>query len=166
MKYFVGVKIPDKFKEKIELVRAEARFFSTEPHITLIPPPVLPDEDDFIKELIEVCKNTKSFRVRLGELGQFGSRVLYVSVDSPELKELHDRITENLKLEKEKRGYVPHLTVIKQRPGRPVDIDAIRKKSEIKLSSPPEYTLESVVIFAQPKEKSIYVPYMEIPFGN
>lgn len=164
MKYFIGAPVPDSYKNKIEMLRAEFRFLTTEPHITIVPPPVLPDEDYFITELIEVCKNTEPFKIKLNKLGQFGSRVLYVNVHSKELVNLYENIFNKLKLTKEKREYTPHLTIVKQRPKRPVDIETIRKRAEVKLTSYPEYTLKSVIVYHQPKEKFIYVPYMEIPF--
>jgi 2'-5' RNA ligase len=166
MKYFLGVSIPKNYKNKIEMLRAQFRFFTTEPHITLVPPPALPDEDDFIKNVIDVCKKTEPFDVKLNSLGQFGNRVLFVSVDSPGLIDLHNKIYDNLGLEEEKRGYTPHLTLVKQRPKRPVEIDIIRKRAETKLIPAIEYTLDSITVYYQPKEHSIYVPYMEIPLGE
>ena len=161
----MGIPVPKNYKNKIEMLRAEFRFLTTEPHITLVPPPALPDEDSFIKDVVEVCKNTNSFTVKLEELGQFKNRVLYVGVNSPELISLYEKIHAALNLEKEKRVYTPHLTVVKQRPRRPVDLDKIRKRAEKCLSPYPEYTLNSIVIYHQPKEKFMYLPYMEIPLG-
>lgn len=166
MKYFIGVPIPKNYKTKIEMLRAEIKFFTTEPHITLIPPPALPDDDSFVKKVIEVCKNTKSFQITLDKLGQFGKRVLYVGVNSPELIQLHDNIYGELNLEAEKGAYTPHLTIVKQRPGRTVDIDAIKKRAETMLIPCPKFILSSIVIYSQPKEKSIYVPYMVIPLKD
>ncbi|HCX61951.1 MAG TPA: hypothetical protein DHU59_05880 [Clostridiales bacterium] len=165
MKYFIGAPIPNLYKNKVETLRAEFRFLTTEPHITIVPPPALPDDDSFITDLIEVCKNTEPFKIKLDKLGQFGNRVLYVNVYSKELVSLYDNIFEKLNLVKEKRDYTPHLTIVKQRPKRPVDIEAVKKRAEIKLTSYPEYTLNSVVVYHQPKEKFIYVPYMEIPLS-
>ncbi len=165
MKYFIGASIPNSYKNKIEMLRAQFKFLTTEPHITIVPPPALPDEDYFIKDLIEVCKNTKPFKIKLNRLGQFGNRVLYVNVISNELIDLYENIYDKLSLEKEKRGYTPHLTIVKQRPKRLIDIEAVKKGAEIKLIPCPEYTLKSIVVYHQPKEKFIYVPYMEIPFS-
>lgn len=166
MKYFIGAPIPEYYKNEIEMLRAEFRFLTTEPHITIVPPPALPDDDLFIKDVLTVCKRTNAFKVKLGNLGQFGNRVLYVSVNSPELIKLYDNIYESLQLEKENRGYTPHLTVVKQRTRRPIDIDSVKKKAEIKLIPTSVYTLNSLVVYHQPKERFIYVPYMEIPLGQ
>lgn len=164
MKYFIGAPIPNSYKNKIEMLRAEFKFLTTEPHITIVPPPSLPDEDSFIGDLVEVCKKIKPFKVKLKSIGQFGNRVLYVNVHSEELMNLYENIFMTLNIEKEKRDYTPHLTIVKQRPKRPVDIEIVKKKAEIKLIPYPEYTLNSIVVYYQPKEKFIYVPYMEIPF--
>ena len=72
---------------------------------------------------------------------------------------------DELKLTKENRGYTPHLTIIKQRPKRPVDIETVKKRAEAKLASTRSYTLKSIIVYHQPKERFIYVPYMEIPFN-
>lgn len=166
MKYFIGVPIPKNYKYKIEMLRAEFKFFTTEPHITLIPPPALPDDDSFVRNVIRVCKEMKSFNIKLENLEQFGNRVLYVGVNSPELINLYDKIYEKLNLEKEKRAFTPHLTVVKQRIGRPIEIKEVKKRAETKLVPYPKFLLKSIIIYEQPKEKSIYVPYMEIPFSN
>lgn len=166
MKYFIGIPVPETYRNKIEMLRAEFRFLTTEPHITLVPPPALPDDDSFIEKAAEVCRNTKPFIIKLEDLCQFGNRVLYVKVNSPELIKLYERIYAALNLEKEKRGYTPHLTVVKQRPNRPVDIEKIRARAEKKLSSSHEYTLKSIIVYHQPKERFMYLPYMEIPFDN
>ncbi len=163
MKYFIGIEIPKIYKTKIEMLRAEFKFFTTEPHITLIPPPALPDDDFFIKQVIDICKEIPSLKINLGNIGQFGKRVLYVSVDSPDLINLNNKIYDNLNLEKEKREYTPHLTIAKERRGKPIDFDEIKKRAEIKLIPAPLYTINSIVVYHQPKERSIYVPYMKIP---
>lgn len=164
MKYFIGAPVPENYKNKIEMLRAEFRFLTTEPHITIVPPIAFPDDDSFIKDVIDVCKKTAAFKIKLDHLGQFGNRVLYVSVQSAGLTKLYEDIFETLDLEKEKRGYTPHLTVVKQRPNRPIDIEKVKKRAEIKLIPALEYTLKSITVYHQPKERFIYVPYMEIPF--
>lgn len=166
MKYFIGARIPENYKSKIEMLRAEFRFFTTEPHITIIPPPSLPDNDTFIRDLIKLCNETTPFKVNLNNLGQFGNRVLYISVHSPQLIELYDNISNTLNLKKENRGYTPHLTIVKKRPGRTISVGRVRKRAEIRKIPATEYTLKSIVVFCQPKKHSIYVPYMEIPFGH
>lgn len=165
MKYFIGIPIPKAYKSKLEMLRAKYKFFTTEPHITLVPPPALPDDDSFIKDVIEVCKKTKPFEIKLDGLDQFSNRVLYISVKSPELINLYNETYYRLNLEKEKRGYTPHLTIVKQRLGRPIDIERIKKNAEISLKPYPNFMLKSLVIYHQPKVKSIYIPYMEIPFN-
>lgn len=166
MRYFIGVPIPKQYKNKIEMLRAEFRYFTTEPHVTLVPPPALPDDDSFIKQIIVICKSTHKFSVKLNELGQFGNRVLFINVDSPELINLYETIYQQLDLVKEKRNFVPHLTVAKQRVGRPIDIELIKKRAEQKLPAYPEFVLNSIVIYKQPKEKSVYLPFMEVPFSE
>lgn len=164
MKYFIGASIPENFKNKIEMVRAKFRFLTTEPHITIVPPPALPDEDIFVKNVIEICKNAQPFEVKLNNLGQFGNRVLFVGVESQGLIDLYNNIYVELSLEKEKRGYTPHLTIVKQRPKRSIDIGSVKSIAEINLVNPPTYLLNSITVYHQPKERFIYVPYMEIPF--
>lgn len=166
MRYFIGATVPENYKNKIEMLRAEFRFLTTEPHITIVPPPSLPDEDSFIKEVIGICGKTEPFDIKLGGLGQFRSRVLYVEVNSPGLINLYDNIYKALNLKEEKRGYTPHLTIVKQRPKKPVDIEKVRKEAEVKLIPSAEYTLKSITVYHQPKERFIYIPFMEIPLNQ
>ncbi|MBP1926107.1 2'-5' RNA ligase [Sedimentibacter acidaminivorans] len=166
MKYFIGLKIPKNYKNKIEMLRAEFKFYTTEPHITLVPPPALPDDDSFIKEISEICKKNHPFDIKLGQLCSFGNRVLYIDVYSPELLNLYETIFDKLNLKKEKRKFVPHLTIVKQRPKKHIDIDFIKKRAEQTLIPSPNFTSNSIIIYQQPKEKSIYLPYMKIPLEH
>ncbi len=166
MKYFIGLKIPKDYKNKIEMLRAEFKFFTTEPHITLVPPPALPDDESFIKELAEICKKKHPYNIKLDQLCSFGNRVLYIDVYSPELIDLYESIFGKLNLIKEKRKFVPHLTVVKQRPRRHLDMNFIKKRAEQMLIPSPSFTSNSIVVYQQPKEKSIYLPYMKIPLGQ
>jgi 2'-5' RNA ligase len=132
--------------------------------IVLIDIEKAPEPEESVEEEAEANENDALQKIQ--DLGQFGNRVLFVSVDSPGLIDLHNKIYDNLGLEEEKRGYTPHLTIVKQRPKRPVEIDIIRKRAETKLIPAIEYTLDSITVYYQPKEHSIYVPYMEIPLGQ
>lgn len=165
MKYFIGIQIPIKYKTKIEMLRAECRFFTTEPHITLVPPPALPNDDIFINKVINICNKTKPFQIELNKLGQFGNRVLFVNVNSPNLIDLHESIYKGLNIQKENREFVPHLTIAKQRPKKHIDINAINERAGKVLSPYLNFKLKSIVIYYQPKERSIYLPYMQIPFN-
>ena len=83
-----------------------------------------------------------------------------------EMSDLPESVLNAIDAGKEKRGYTPHLTIVKKRPGRTIDMERVKKRAEIKLIPATEYTLKSITIFYQPKEHSIYIPYMEIPFGH
>jgi len=166
MKYFIGLQIPKDYKLKIEMLRANFNFFTTEPHITLVAPPALPDDDCFIDEIVAICKRTQPFNVNLSQLGQFGKRVIYIDVNSTELIKLNEHIYEELNIVKDTRGFTPHLTIVKQRPNKPIDIDFIKKRAEKQFPAPFNFTSNSIVIYQQPKEKSIYIPYMRIPLGR
>lgn len=165
MKFFVGIPIPKQYKRKIEMLRAEFKFFTTEPHITLVPPPVLEDNDMFISDLIKICKKTDNIKIILNSVNQFGNRVLYVSVESSGLIAFHNKIYEALDI-KEEKTYIPHLTVVKKRPRRPIDILRIRSIAEKELLPAPSFTIKAITVYQQPKKNSIYIPYMVIPLGS
>ena len=166
MKYFIGVPIPKPYRDKIDAIRAEFRFFTTEPHITLIPPPSLPDDDTFISPLAGLLRGKDKLKVSLTGTGHFGSRVLYVSVQCPELSKLHDDIQAALGLPDEGRQYTPHLTIAKQRPGRPIKLKDFEERVKAVLPPYTEFNLSFLVVYKQPKEKSIYLPHMRIPLGE
>lgn len=162
MKYFIGVQVPKEFKNRIEIIRAKFKFFSTEPHITLISPNLLLNDDLFIKDLIRTCKEFGKINIKLESLDNFNNKVLYINVVSPKLIELHYKIHQNLNLEKDTNKFVPHLTIAKHRHNRPINIDRIKTYADLTLH-PYEYNVKSIVVYQQPKEKAIYIPYMKIP---
>jgi len=163
MKYFIGIRIPKNYKNKIELLRAKYNFFTTEPHITLVPPSHLPNDDSFIKEIIEICKETKQLTINLGKLRQYSNEALYIDVNSPEIASFHEQIYKKLNLIKDTKNFIPHLTVIKQKSRKPINMNLIKKRADNILISAPKFNVDSIIIYQQPKEKSIYLPYMRIP---
>ncbi|MFA9424474.1 MAG: 2'-5' RNA ligase family protein [Sedimentibacter sp.] len=166
MKYFIGIPVPKNYKNKIEMLRAEYRFLTTEPHITLVPPTALPTDDSFIEEVVKACRSTKAITINLDNLERFNNLALYISLHSSELEILYDNICDKLHLQNEKTSYNPHLTVLKQRQNKQIDLEKIKTKIEKRLSPYPAYKLTSLVIYHQPKERFIYVPYMKIPLSD
>jgi 2'-5' RNA ligase len=164
MKYFIGLQIPKKNKLRIEMLRAEFKFFTTEPHITLISPALLPNDDSFINKIVEVCKQTQQFYVTFSKLKQFDNKVLYMDVHSPQLVTLHEEILKKLNIVENKKNSISHLTIVKQGQRREINIPEIKKRAEKIILPTTNFSLNSIVIYKQPKEKSIYLPYMKIPF--
>lgn len=163
MKYLIGIPVPKNYKNKIEMIRAEFRILTTQPHITLVPSSALPSDDSFIKDVIEICKETKPFNIKLDKLEELGNRALYINASSSELISLHHKIYSALNIENKKKEFNPHLTIIKQRPTRPINLEKLKKKTGKHLDILNEFKLNSLVIYRQPKERFIYIPFMEIP---
>jgi 2'-5' RNA ligase len=113
--YFVGVPVPDGLGQKIIAFRKmfpEAPRLNTEPHITLIPPIAIESENQIPLEKIRAVAGAfKPFDVRIGNVGIFANRVVYLEADSAELSRLHSRLAEALGYT-DRNPYKPHITLI------------------------------------------------------
>lgn len=166
MKYFIGIQLPESYRKRIENVRDKFNFNSTIPHITIIAPPLLPEDDIFIKDLIDVCSHIEPFEVNLTGLNNFSDRVLYIDMNSDEIINLNKAIREGLNLEEPNKKFIPHLTIVKKRAGRYIDINKARVMSEKYLLPAPKLKVDSIVVYQQPKERSAYRPYIQIPLNK
>ena len=67
-----------------------------------------------VNEVAEVVAGTNPIRIKLGRAGVFHNpteAVIRLSVDSPELRELHNKVCHNLRHVNTYRDYHPHVTV-------------------------------------------------------
>ena len=88
------------------------------PHITLRAPDSLTSDLTWLSNLLEVAAGTAPFAVAFAEARTFDDRVLYLSIDSTGVIELHQRILDVLGPGRDLGGeasvakpYVPHLTL-------------------------------------------------------
>ena len=84
------------------------------PHITVKSPNGLTPDLKWISRVRIVAEQVAPFRVKIDQPGTFGDRVLFLSVDSPGLVELHRRVLDVVSRAVDidaERVFVPHLTL-------------------------------------------------------
>ncbi len=163
MQYFIGIKVPNNYSFTIQAIREILNLNTTEPHITVIPPNILPNDDIFIKDLIFICSNISKFDIEINDIGQFDDRVIYLKTSSNELKNVKDKIVKGLDLTESKRAFVPHLTIYKRKFINKANIEKIQQIVKSKLPKKQSFTVSSLVVYEQKTDKAPFKPYMEIP---
>lgn len=163
MKYFIGILIPENYKTKIELLRAKNQILMTEPHIKLLPSKALPNNDFFIKKLINICENYNSFDVSFYLPSNYKDKLIYSEVVSKELLLLQEKIS--LCLNIKKHNYSPKIILLKKNKPKKTHIELRKRKQNIELKKL-SFKVNSIIVYYKPKEDFIYLPYMKIPFGK
>ncbi|MBU5574861.1 MAG: RNA 2',3'-cyclic phosphodiesterase [Candidatus Aenigmatarchaeota archaeon] len=127
MRLFIGINIPENIKKKILEIQEKLK----DADIKLVEPENLHiclkflgevDENQIenIKKSIDnVCNNYKSFEIRLNKLNFFPNenfiRVVFIELENPwiikSMMELLDTELNKYGFEKEKRDYIPHITL-------------------------------------------------------
>ncbi len=165
MRYFIGIGLPKAHRQTVEALRRQLGFSSTLPHITLIPPPDLPDDLGFADQLVPLCQEFSPFTVTPGAADHFGRRVVYIGVDAPPLNELYRQARRVLGLPRETKPYHPHITVVKERPGRPIDFEEALARGQCLPGLEP-FIATGITIFAQPYPRAAYLPDFTMRFGT
>ena len=177
VKYFIGIVPPQEYLKRI--VNFQSRWINTlgvEPHITLKAQGGLSADKKWIQKVIHVCDNYKSFQLKLGAPKYFGNTILYLSVHSNSLHELHNRIVktispseELIKQYFELNDFVPHLTLGKEQYGSDistgiskVELKEMEKLAEKELTPYPTFEVNSIRVYELNIEKNRYEKYMDI----
>ncbi|MCM3737069.1 2'-5' RNA ligase family protein [Bacillus cytotoxicus] len=174
MQYFIGIVPSDEYKEKIFKVqqRLENNLLVdvVEPHITVKAQGGLTADLEWIEKLKKICANFPVFNISLNQPMFFGESVLFLSVTSEKIFELHQKIvkaispdSELIKKYMELDNYVPHLTMGQTAFGlSSKDLKVMAKIIEKELSPYPTFEVSFIRIY-QEKETNKYVKYLDIP---
>lgn len=115
-KFFLGISLPETLETECEQWRRRFRAPKTIAHLTVIPPFTwasgLAALTGFLAKTLE---QTVPISIEGEGLGSFGTRVIFVKVDSnPELLDLHKTLIQCLEsrgIATEARPYHPHITL-------------------------------------------------------
>jgi 2'-5' RNA ligase len=115
MDFFIGIVPPEEYKEKLQRIKKAGH---SEPHITVKAQSGLTDDLGWLEAVREVCRGFPAFKMQLEEPKYFGEQVLYLSVDSAEVFQLHRKLVEAVGVTPELGQrfyeldfYTPHLTL-------------------------------------------------------
>ncbi|MDQ0205368.1 2'-5' RNA ligase family protein [Alkalicoccobacillus murimartini] len=122
MSYFIGIVPPDHILKTIISLQTKWKenqiIHVAEPHITVKAQSGLTNDKGWIGKINDIGTNFKPFLINLGKPDFFGESVLYLTVESNDINELHQTIIKTLSpnpddLVKYLEGelYIPHLTL-------------------------------------------------------
>ncbi|MDZ5712658.1 2'-5' RNA ligase family protein [Jeotgalibacillus haloalkalitolerans] len=121
VEYFIGIVPPSDYIERIEQFRSKWTSQSgVEPHITVKAQGGLTPDKKWLDQIRKVCVNVKPFPISLDEPNFLGDHILYLSVHSDGLHQLHRKLVHEISPSEdlikqyfELNAYIPHLTLVK-----------------------------------------------------
>ncbi|WP_405460067.1 2'-5' RNA ligase family protein [Paenibacillus sp. HJGM_3] len=173
MQYFIGIVPPRDYREKIISFqrnwKSNGVVNAVEPHITLKAQGGLTPDLRWLDDLENLCKDFSPFRITLTEPRFFGDYVVYLSMKSQELYQLHKKIVQLINPPKELikkyfelEDFVPHLTLGKTYFGMsPEELKEMAREAQRFLMPYPTFFVEQIRVY-QEMEPFIYVPYLDI----
>jgi len=174
LQYFIGIVPLDDYKNKIiEFQKKWKNHWITdavEPHITVKAQGGLTQDEEWITKVKEVCKDFHSFKVSVNKPMFFGEDILYLSVTSAELYELHKNIVREIApsvelINKyfELYDFTPHMTLGKTYYGMSKqELKDMAKLAEKELSPYPIFEVDFIRIYRE-VEPQKYEKYLDIP---
>ncbi|ACQ71566.1 2'-5' RNA ligase family protein [Exiguobacterium sp. AT1b] len=181
VEYFIGIIIPKDYLIRIEKFQNKwIKQLGVEPHITLKAQGGLTSDERWIEKVRTVCKHFKPFQVSLGKPKYFGDNILYLSVKSNDLVNLHQEMLQKLAPPKhiitqyfEGDEYVPHLTLGTEYVSRDfteglskVDLKEMEKLANEILVPFPNFEVNSIRIYKLNIEKNIYEKHLDISLSD
>jgi len=169
MLYFIGIVPPPQIHSTIAGIQNQYGNNRIEPHITLRHPFTPVDEEEWLSKASEVISGFIPFTIQLPGTGNFGSRVLYISVKSEQLNNLYHGLIPALspfEPEEKKRGeeFHPHLTLGRTWCGfSKEDFAAMRKLADEYLKKEPVlFEVNFVRIYYKPDPKKGYQMFKDV----
>ncbi|MBT2636668.1 2'-5' RNA ligase family protein [Bacillus sp. ISL-39] len=181
VEYFIGIVPPEDYLTKIIQFQSKwVRHLGVEPHITLKAQGGLAPDKKWIDKVQRVCENFNPFQVSLGKPMYFGDNILYLSVSSHELHQLHEKIVQEILPSEELiqqyfelDAFVPHLTLGKEQYGGNISTGLSKKElkemeslADIELSPYPKFEVNFIRVYQLNNEKQRYEKYLDITLGN
>ncbi|KYP82067.1 2'-5' RNA ligase [Ferroacidibacillus organovorans] len=173
VQYFVGIVPPTDYKERI--VEFQKRWQSNrtwevaEPHITVKAQSGLGDDLRWLESIKRTCASFPRFTVSIDQPKTFGEAVAYLSVESSEIHDFHERLVEAvspppevMKQYMEMERFIPHLTLGQTHWGMSSEeISEMRSFASITLFPFPTFSVDFIRVF-QEIEKNTYILFEDI----
>jgi len=173
--FFLAVVPPEALGARIEAFRTRwgNPHHKVEPHITIKAPfPWTAEPEALLAPLGAVCSTMAPFEVRLGPSSRFAeARVLYLTVHSPALHQLHTGAVGALTGlvpvgGHEGEHYTPHLTLAVGRFGiSPEGLDHMEREAAIELGGLPAFPVTALRCYRRAKAEERWQPMVDLPLG-
>ncbi|WP_293912651.1 2'-5' RNA ligase family protein [Deinococcus sp.] len=111
--FFLAVTPPPDFAARVVEFQARLGHVMTPPHITLLAPNIRP-EADWATLARAVAARHRPVQIKLGGVGSFGSRVIFLTPTAPGLRPIHDdlvRTQGGAPGQFDLANYHPHLSI-------------------------------------------------------
>lgn len=177
MQYFIGIVPPLEYMEKIKYFQKKWKSNGVvnvvEPHITLKAQGGLTPDLRWIDNIEILCRDFQPFRITLTEPKFFGDYVLYLSMESQALYQLHNKIvqlinpsTQLIKKYFELEDFVPHLTLGKTYFGMASnELNEMAIEAQRLLTPYPTFDVNQIRVY-QEIEPLKYIPYKDIALNK
>ncbi|WP_431522077.1 2'-5' RNA ligase family protein [Guptibacillus hwajinpoensis] len=181
VEYFIGIVPPKEYLERIEhFQRRWFDYLGVEPHITLKAQGGLTPDKKWINKVQKVCQNFKPFQVSLDKPMYFGDNILYLSIKSNDLHDLHKKLVREISPSEdlikqyfEHDAFVPHLTLGKEQYGgnistglSKIELKDMEELADKELTPYPDFEVNFIRIYELNKEKKRYERYLDICLSN
>ncbi|TAA71709.1 2'-5' RNA ligase family protein [Planococcus salinarum] len=175
MQYFIGIVPPEKELSKIREFRnqwsANRIEEMVEPHITLKAQGGLTADESWLEGMKQAAAEFPAFQIQLGEPQFFGEDILYLSVDSPELEQLHRQLMETVGITPEHIDqyfemdqFLAHMTLAKTAYGLLRDeLSEMAVAATLELVPNPAFEVESIRVYRKAASQDGYVKYLDLP---
>lgn len=175
MHYFIGIVPPEDQLNKLKEFRnrwpANRIDEIVEPHITLKAQGGLNEDENWLAAVRRAAGDFPAFQIQLGEPRFFGEDVLYLSMDSPELEQLHrvlvhavGTLPEQIEQYFEMDQFVAHLTLAKTAYGLSrSDLKEMKRMANEQLKPSFAFKVHSVRVYRKSALQQKYEKYMDIP---
>lgn len=175
MQFFIGILPPEKIYNDIN--HLQKLFFKgiVEPHITIKAQGGLTEDKIWVEKVKRVAKNTRPFKVSLSDIKFFGDNVLYISVVSKEICNVHNKLVDiiapsDLLIEQYFEGqfYIPHLTIA-ENTNKLSNDDLCKLKDlsrKILLDNEKEFTVDRFRIYHQENKGEHYRVLRDLTLEN
>ena len=152
-------------------------YVGEEPHITLKAQGGLSLDRKWLDGVKGVASRFRPFSSSLGEPAYFGETILYLTVHSPDLFDLHREVVQAVSPSQEEirqyfelEAFVPHLTLEKElypssiREGvdKP-ELEVMEQQAKRELVPYPRFDVTSIRVYELNTEKKQYEPLIDLP---
>ena len=175
MQYFIGIVPPEKELSKLKEFRnqwpANRIDEMVEPHITLKAQGGLVEDESWLDGVKQAAAEFPAFQIQLGEPRFFGEDILYLSMDSPELEQLHQVMAETVGITPEhidqyfeKDQFLAHMTLAKTAHGLSrEELHEMAAAATLELGANPAFGVESIRVYRKAASQDGYSKYLDIP---
>jgi len=175
MKRFIGIVPTQEIYSIVSKIQNRFGDNRLEPHITLIAPVTVIDEDSWITTIKNICATHSPIDIQLPTTGTFGKKTLFIDVSSEQLSHLYYRLNNDIKpYQKSERNmnennkYHPHLTLGRAWCGFTkedfVNMGALA--NDYLSKDPVAFTASFVRIYHKPLPKGRWEGLQDVPFGK